>query len=77
MKRVTSRYRVNGPALRAFRYVSGKTQVALAVEAGANHSYISRLERGERLGCTHEVLEKLAIALGVPMPALVAADLEE
>lgn len=77
MKPVTSRYRVNGPALRAFRYVSGKTQVALAVEAGANHSYISRLERGERLGCTREVLENLAAALGVPMPALVAADLDD
>ncbi|MFF0860926.1 helix-turn-helix domain-containing protein [Nonomuraea sp. NPDC003560] len=73
MNNVASRCRVNGHAMRALRRLSGKTQLDLARMGGVTHSYISRLERGERLGCTHEVLERLAAALGVPISALISA----
>lgn len=73
VKQVASRHRVNGHALRALRHLSGKTQEGLAQEGQINHSYISRLERGERLGCNHDVLERIARALDVPVEALIAA----
>ncbi|WP_372455683.1 helix-turn-helix domain-containing protein [Nonomuraea sediminis] len=74
VSQVASRFRVNSHALRALRRLSGKTQADLALEGQVTHSYISRLERGQRLGCTSDVLQRLAVALGVPVSALVAAD---
>ncbi|GIH23024.1 hypothetical protein Aph01nite_13340 [Acrocarpospora phusangensis] len=71
------RYRLNAHALRAFRRVIGMTQVDLATASGTHNSFISRLERGERFGCTHEVARSLAAALGVPTEALIAAPLTQ
>lgn len=77
MKAAASRYKVDDSALSAIRRLAGKTQVELAAAAGVNHSYISRLERGLRLGCAREVLEALARELQVPTSALIAAKVDE
>lgn len=48
-----------GPRLRESRKAEGLSQMKLANELGLNHSYINRLESGERLPST-ELLIRLA-----------------
>jgi transcriptional regulator with XRE-family HTH domain len=50
--------------VRRLRVERGLTQEALAVDAGIDRTYISRIER-EMENPTVEVLERLALALGV------------
>lgn len=69
-----SRHRVNRHALMAFRTQAKLTQQQLAGLAGANHTWISHLERGSRFTCSAEKLDLLAEALGVPATALRAAE---
>lgn len=59
--------------LRRFRHAKGLSQEVLALEAGVNRTYLSKIEKGE----THvglEIIGKLATALDVkPHEFLVGA----
>lgn len=63
--------KINAHAVRAIRLAQGKSQVTLAREAQLDHSYVSRLEAGQRCHPAPGVLKQLAEALGVPMTALL------
>jgi MoxR-like ATPase len=52
--------------LRAIRRWRGVSQVALAARAGVGQGYLSDLENRRRTG-TAETMEKLAVALDVPV----------
>lgn len=65
--------KINGHAVRAIRIAQGVSQVELAERSGLNHSYISRLERGQRCHPAPGITKKLAEALGVPMAGILAA----
>jgi transcriptional regulator with XRE-family HTH domain len=58
-----------GQRVRRLRLARGLSQRQLAVPAGVSHSYISRIEHGNREP-TLEVLRKLARRLGVPLDYL-------
>lgn len=57
-------------ALAGWRKVRGRTQAALAAEAGISQNYLSDLERGKRSGTT-DVLARLAKTLGVRVDDLI------
>lgn len=57
--------------VRAWREHRGLSQQALAEAAGVSKPFISQIESGARTGTT-ATLKKLAVALGVPLGALVA-----
>ena len=56
--------------LQKLRRAKGLSQEAFADEAGIHRTYISDLERGAR-NPTIEVVERLALALGVKLGALL------
>jgi antitoxin component HigA of HigAB toxin-antitoxin module len=56
--------------VKAWREHRGLTQQALADAAGVSKPFVSQIEGGKRAG-TAATLRKLAVALGVPMAALV------
>lgn len=55
--------------VRWLRFMRGWTQAELALATGMHRSYISEIERGQCNLCLDNV-QKLAIGLGVPVPAL-------
>jgi transcriptional regulator with XRE-family HTH domain len=57
--------------IRRLRVGQALSQEALAVDAGIDRTYVSRLERGLE-NPSVAVLEKLAIALKAPIPELFA-----
>jgi len=59
-----------GVRLREIRHTKGISQEALAGLAGLHRTYISGVERGER-NISLLNIEKLAIALNVPMADLM------
>jgi XRE family transcriptional regulator, regulator of sulfur utilization len=59
-----------GMKLQAFRVQKGMSQAALAAKAKLTREHINRLEAG-RHGPTLAVLQRLAKALGVSVPALL------
>ena len=69
---MADRHKINGHALRAMRIAAGLSQATLAVKAGLDHSYVSRLENGARKGVNGQAIDGLAAALGVPVDALTA-----
>lgn len=66
-----SEVRINRINLRAQREAQGLTQGQLAVKAGVNQSYISKLEKGERKTASLAAVGKLAAALRVPVAELL------
>lgn len=56
--------------LRQLRQSKGWSQEEFAFQAGLHRTYVSDLERGAR-NPTIEVVDKLAVALGVPVGALL------
>lgn len=58
------------PALRAWREHKGLTPQALADAAGVSRPYVVQIEGGKRTGSA-ATLKKLALALGVPVGALL------
>jgi transcriptional regulator with XRE-family HTH domain len=59
-------------SLLAIRELAGYTQTQLARITGLSQGHISDLERGDKQA-RPVTIRKLAIALNVPMPALLAA----
>lgn len=59
-----------GPAIRAFRELAGLSQPALAKLAGVHSRTISRHEMGVSLSIDQGILERIAVALGVPTECL-------
>jgi len=57
--------------LRRLRLARGVSQERLALEAGVDRTYVSRLERG-RENPTVDVLDRLALVLGAPLAAVFA-----
>lgn len=53
-----------GAELRRYREQAGKSQAKTAQAAGFDHSYVSRLESGERVP-SREAIDKLSAALGL------------
>lgn len=66
--------RINGVALQALRKARQESLVALSTRSGVDHSYISRLERGERQYPAIRITSALAEALDVPVEALLAVE---
>lgn len=66
--------RINGVALQALRRARQESLVDVSVRSGVDHSYISRLERGERRYPAIRITSALAQALDVPVEALLAAE---
>lgn len=56
--------------VRKLRVKHGLSQEALAVDAGVDRSYVGRIERGVE-NPTVETLERLAVALDVPVAELL------
>lgn len=54
-----------GVNLRKYRAAAGLSQEGLALECGLHRTYVSGVERGVR-NPTVTVLEKIAVALGIP-----------
>lgn len=67
-----------GRSIQTLRKRRGLTQRELAARAGVDQSYVSLLERGERIP-NMDVLETLARELGTPLALLVllASDTED
>lgn len=61
-----------GEALREARHAAGKSQEALALDAGLERNFVSLIENG-RNQPTITTVFKLAMALGIAPSALVAA----
>lgn len=61
--------KVVGQRIRNNRTGRGLSQEKLAEMAGCHHTYIGQLERGEK-NATIESIEKIALALAVPMSQL-------
>jgi transcriptional regulator with XRE-family HTH domain len=51
--------------------MQGLSQVKLAARAGLSNSHVSRIESGQRRHPSPDVTRRLAIALGVPMAAIL------
>jgi transcriptional regulator with XRE-family HTH domain len=64
--------RINRHAVRAIRIAQGKSQVKLAALSGLDHSYLSRIESGQRCHPAPDVTLRIAKALDVEMAALLA-----
>ena len=62
---------LNGHALRVIRERSGLSVSALASEVGISQPHLSNIERGRRRA-SPEVSRRLAVALRVPLLALLA-----
>jgi transcriptional regulator with XRE-family HTH domain len=62
---------LNGHALRIIRERSGLSVSALASEVGISQPHLSNIERGHRRA-SPEVSHRLAVALRVPLLALLA-----
>jgi transcriptional regulator with XRE-family HTH domain len=60
-----------GNVVRRRREAAELSQEALAAKAGLHRTYISLLERGQRMPSI-EVVRKLAVALGTTMASLMA-----
>lgn len=60
----------NPGALTTIRVLAGYSQAELARRSGLSQGHISELERGDKTPRPGTV-KKLAVALGVPMPALL------
>ncbi len=58
--------------LRRLRVAAGVSQEGLAVDAGIDRTYVSRIERGLE-NCTVAILEKLATAIGCEIVEFFAA----
>lgn len=58
--------------MRRLRAQQGISQERLAADTGVDRAYVSELER-EKAAATVDVIEKLAIALGVPLAELLAS----
>lgn len=71
MKKRATVEQVFGEVLRELRTCSGKTQEAVALDAGLDRTYISMLERGLRQP-TLETLLALSHALGISASEIVA-----
>ncbi len=63
--------KANGAAIRALRESRGWNLSKLAAAVGRHHSYVSRIETGERSG-SPDVLVAIADALKVPLVAIIA-----
>lgn len=63
--------RLDPAKLRALRGAKGWTQEVLAEKSGLSQSFLAKLELGRSAGKVHETLQRLAVALGVPLEALV------
>ena len=70
-KKVDTLQKRFGKIVRARREAVGVSQEALADQAGLHRTYISMLERGQRMPSI-EVVRKLARALGTTMASLMA-----
>lgn len=62
---------MNPATLTALRILAGYSQAELARQADMSQGHISELERGDKVA-RPETIKKLAEALKVPMPALLA-----
>lgn len=60
----------NGPALKAFRKMAGRTQEDIAALVGVDQSYLSLLE-SETRSASDVVIDALAGALTIPVDALL------
>lgn len=67
---------INTAALVAIREMAGMSQAEVARRSGLSQGHISELERGEKRA-RPATIKKLAVALAVPVPALVHACSEE
>ena len=65
-----------GRSIRICRAARGLSQKALAVRAGVSAGYLSLLEAGKR-NPTADVLEKISIALKIPLHLLVLLSAEK
>ena len=67
--------RINPHALRVIRERSGLSQAALGRAAKVSQGHISQLEAGQKEP-RPDMVQRLAVALGVPVTALVTAPAE-
>ncbi len=58
--------------IKTLRIGSGLTQAQVAGKAGVTRKHITMLERGERKNPSLDIVKKLAKALSVPVPKLLA-----
>ena len=61
--------KVVGQRIRNFRTAKGLSQEKLAELSGCHPTYIGQLERGEK-NATIESIEKISVALGVPLSTM-------
>ena len=60
-----------GPTIKRLRQMRQMTQQEVADKAGIGRAYMSRIEHGSRPNCGIEVMERIANAIGVPLPLVV------
>lgn len=65
--------KVNGWAIRAIREGSRITLRSLAHQIGVDPAHLSRVERGLK-PATPKLLARIAVALGVPVQALILTE---
>lgn len=70
--RAVTSVQINGPALRAIRERSGISGQALARCVGADHSFLARVERGEKRGVGRPTFERIVEQLDVDPRAIMA-----
>jgi len=63
---------INGAALSAIRKHSGLTISLLAEQSGVDRTTITKIERGQRKVKSPEVAKALAVALKVPIVAILS-----
>ncbi len=68
--------RLNHDALRVIRERTGKSQTAVAADASIDRANYAHLEAGRRRG-TEAQIKAIAVALQVPVTALLGPDLDE
>lgn len=68
--------KVNPDAVRALRIKDGWSLAAFARQVDIAPSHLSNIEAGRR-GCSPALLKRMAVALAVPVSALVRCDLAE
>lgn len=66
----------NPEAMASLRILAGYSQAGLARKAGLSQGHMSELERGDKQP-RPETIKKLAVALNVPMPALLGSTWQE